>query len=57
MKACKRSWKIELIEKSNPHWLDIAQMKVWPIPQRAVFADLRKQLMEDGKRGEQNPRY
>ena len=56
MKAWRRAWKIELVKKTNPHWLDIAQMKVWPIPQRAVFADLRKQLMEDGKRGEQNPR-
>ena len=56
MKAWRRSWKIELIEKANPHWLDISQMKVWPLPQREVFADLRKQLMQDGKRGEQNPR-
>jgi len=22
MKAWKREWKIELIEKANPHWLD-----------------------------------
>jgi len=56
MKAWRRAWKIELIEKDNPHWLDISQMKLWPLPQRAEFADLRKQLMADGRRGEQNPR-
>jgi putative endonuclease len=23
MKEWKRAWKIELIEKTNPHWLDL----------------------------------
>ena len=56
MKSWRRAWKIELIEKSNPNWLDIAQMKVWPLPQRDIFADLRQSAMQDGRRGELNPR-
>ena len=56
MKSWRRAWKIELIEKSNPHWLDIAQMKIWPLPQRDIFAELRQSAMQDGRRGELNPR-
>ena len=40
MKAWKRRWKIELIETGNPHWIDIAQAPVWPLPDADMFPTL-----------------
>ncbi len=30
IKKWKRVWKIRLIETSNPHWIDIMELPVWP---------------------------
>lgn len=40
IKEWKRAWKIELIEKENPDWLDISVIPTWPIPQESLL-DLR----------------
>ena len=37
IKAWKRQWKINLIEKENPLWIDIHKCKYWPLPDRAAF--------------------
>ncbi len=55
IKAWKRAWKVRLIEKANPNWLDIANMMVWPLPKGAVFDDLRRRALRDGLQGETNP--
>ncbi len=44
-KEWNRAWKLKLIEKDNPHWLDIMACPVWPLPKGAVFADLRQAAM------------
>ena len=41
IKKWNRAWKLALIERSNPHWIDIASAPQWPLPQRAEFSDLR----------------
>lgn len=40
LKEWKRDWKIELIEKENPMWIDIHTVPVWPLPDKALFSDL-----------------
>lgn len=32
IKTWQRTWKIKMIEKENPAWLDIALLPTWPIP-------------------------
>ena len=46
MKAWKRQWKLELIEKENPHWIDIIQAPVWPLPDKIMFPELYDKAME-----------
>ena len=40
MKAWRRQWKINLIETVNPHWIDIIQSPVWPLPDPQLLPDL-----------------
>lgn len=42
IKNWRRSWKLELIEKDNPNWLDIDRMPVWPLPKGAIHSDMRR---------------
>ena len=42
IKEWKRAWKLRLIEKQNPDWLDITSCPVWPLPEGALFADIRQ---------------
>jgi len=46
IKAWQRSWKLELIEKDNPHWIDIFQSPQWPLPDKTIFPDLWKRCMD-----------
>ena len=32
IKTWQRAWKIRMIEKENPAWLDISILPAWPIP-------------------------
>ena len=41
IKEWKRSWKIELIEKDNPHWIDIHHCAYWPLPTHPALARYR----------------
>lgn len=42
IKNWRRRWKLELIEKDNPNWLDIDRMPVWPLPKGAIHSDMRR---------------
>ncbi len=52
-KNWRRRWKLELIEKDNPNWLDIYQLPVWPLPKGNVYSDLRR----DAIRGDTGSRF
>jgi putative endonuclease len=45
IKEWNRAWKLRLIEKDNPHWIDIMASPVWPLPKGEIFADLRHAAM------------
>ena len=49
IKAWKRQWKLNLIEASNPEWLDIIACPVWPLPEGAIFDDLRAKAYQDAR--------
>ena len=40
IKEWRRSWKLDLIEKTNPHWIDVIGSPVWPLPDAGVYPDL-----------------
>ena len=46
MKAWKRKWKLEAIEKLNPNWIDIVQSPVWPLPDEKMFPELYQKAMD-----------
>jgi len=46
IKEWKRAWKLELIEKDNPHWIDIIQAPVWPLPDENKFPEVWDRCME-----------
>ncbi len=45
IKEWRRRWKLELIEAENPHWLDIAELPVWPLPKGELLSNLRQTLI------------
>ena len=46
IKNWSREWKIELIEKDNPHWLDIHKLKYWPLPDPDVFPNQYQECLQ-----------
>ena len=38
IKKWKRAWKLELIERENPDWLDIHELSVWPMPTGSLLS-------------------
>jgi putative endonuclease len=46
IKNWKRAWKINLIEKDNPHWLNIMECPVWPLPKGDLYKDLRETALD-----------
>jgi len=46
IKKWNRAWKLRLIEEDNPHWLDILECPVWPLPKGEMFADLRNSAIQ-----------
>ena len=40
IKKWNREWKLNLIEALNPHWIDIIQCPVWPLPDAQVYPEL-----------------
>jgi len=40
MKAWRRIWKLNLIEKTNPHWIDIYKSPQWPLPDKTEYPEL-----------------
>lgn len=40
IKKWKREWKINLLEKANPKWLDIMRCPTWPLPEGELFENL-----------------
>ena len=49
IKAWKREWKINLIEKTNPDWLDIMACPTWPLPEGELFDDLRAKAYQEAR--------
>ena len=49
IKAWKREWKINMIEKSNPHWLDIMACPMWPLPTGDLFSDIRVTAFQNAR--------
>jgi len=45
IKEWRRSWKLALIEKTNPHWIDVIRSPVWPLPDPEMFPNLYEQCM------------
>ena len=45
IKEWKRAWKLELIEKENPHWIDIIESPMWPLPEKQAFPELWAKCM------------
>ncbi len=45
MKAWDRDWKLELVEKFNPFWIDINKSPVWPLPDKDLFPELYETVM------------
>ncbi len=37
IKEWNRQWKINLIEKRNPLWIDIHKVQYWPLPDKTAF--------------------
>ena len=46
IKEWRRDWKLQLIEASNPHWIDIFASPVWPLPDRQRWPDLYDRCMD-----------
>ena len=46
LKEWRRDWKLELIEKENPHWIDIFKSPQWPLPDQTQFPELWKRCMD-----------
>ena len=40
IKKWNREWKLNLIERFNPHWVDVLASPVWPLPDPERFPDL-----------------
>lgn len=49
IKAWKREWKINLIEKTNPDWLDIMACPTWPLPEGELFDALRAKAYREAR--------
>lgn len=45
IKKWSRAWKLSLIEKLNPHWIDIGLSPVWPLPDPKGFPDLYERCL------------
>lgn len=46
LKNWHRDWKIELIEKDNPFWVDIHTAPIFPVPDRNFYPELCAQCLE-----------
>jgi len=49
IKAWKREWKINLLEKTNPNWLDIMACPTWPLPEGAIFDTVRVKAYREAR--------
>jgi len=49
IKKWMRSWKIGLIEKDTPHWLDIMACPLWPLPEGELFTDVRAKAFREAR--------
>ena len=49
IKKWKRDWKLNLIESSNPEWLDIMACPTWPLPEGDLFDDLRAKAYQEAR--------
>ncbi|WP_298913814.1 GIY-YIG nuclease family protein [uncultured Algimonas sp.] len=45
IKEWRRSWKLELIERFNPHWIDVLASPVWPLPDAQVFPEFYERCL------------
>ncbi|MGB6231118.1 MAG: GIY-YIG nuclease family protein [Litorimonas sp.] len=46
IKEWKRKWKINLIERVNPHWIDLNTVPFWPLPDPQTYPELFAQCLE-----------
>jgi len=46
LKEWKRDWKIDLIEKENPLWVDIYSVPMFPLPNEAIYPELFAKCLE-----------
>ena len=45
IKEWKRSWKLELIEAFNPHWIDVVRCPMWPLPDAEAYPELYERCL------------
>ena len=46
IKEWNRQWKINLIEESNPFWIDINTVPYWPLPDPTTMPDQYKECLK-----------
>ena len=46
IKKWDRAWKLGLIERFNPHWIDIGLSPMWPLPDREAYPELHARCLE-----------
>ena len=46
IKKWERDWKLGLIERFNPNWIDIGLSPMWPLPGREAYPELHARCLE-----------